>query len=247
MEFNPANKIIQYCLQGKLLEEQDKTHEAIILYKQALTEASDKYEEFLATYFSAGVQQSINDKIIWLKKSLTLAREVDEIATISAMPTIYLRIAACYAQLNDSENEINYLKLAEDFNTSDFDKGPFYHGTKADLLPGDELTPGRNSNYISDLIMNHIYFTALPNGAGLAAALASGNGRERVYIVMPTGPFENDPNVTDKKFPGNPTRSYRTSFPLKITGEITDWQRQSKEEIELWRKKLADNKGEIIN
>ena len=95
--------------------------------------------------------------------------------------------------------------------------------------------------------MNHIYFTALVNGAGLAAALANGNGPERVYIVEPTGSFENDPNVTDKKFPGNPTRSYRTQAPLKIVGEVTDWVRQTPEEIQKWREKLANVKGDIIN
>lgn len=95
--------------------------------------------------------------------------------------------------------------------------------------------------------MNHIYFTALPNGAGLAAALASGDSRERVYIVEPTGAFENDPNVTDKKFPGNPTRSYRSQAPLKIVGEITDWVKQTPEQIKEWREKIANIKGEIIN
>ena len=83
--------------------------------------------------------------------------------------------------------------------------------------------------------------------AGLAAALAKGDGRERVYIVEPTGSFENDPNVTNKKFPGNPTRSYRTREPLKIVGEITDWAKQTPEELKKWREKLANNKGEIIN
>ena len=95
--------------------------------------------------------------------------------------------------------------------------------------------------------MNHIYFTALKNGAGLAAALAKGEGPERVYIVEPTGSFENDPNVTEKKFPGNPTRSYRSEAPLKIVGEVTDWVRQTPADIQKWREKLADNKGEIIN
>ena len=127
------------------------------------------------------------------------------------------------------------------------DDGPFYHGTKADLQVGDMLTAGYGSNYKSELIMNHIYFTALVNGAGLAAALAKGDGRERVYIVEPTGDFENDPNVTDKKFPGNPTRSYRTQAPLKIVGEVTDWVKQTPEEIQKWREKLANVKGEIIN
>lgn len=95
--------------------------------------------------------------------------------------------------------------------------------------------------------MNHIYFTALKNGAGLAATLARGDGRERVYVVEPTGSFENDPNVTDKKFPGNPTRSYRSQAPLKIIGEVTDWAGQTPEELRKWRKKLENNKGEIIN
>src|SRR5690242_12799938 len=108
-------------------------------------------------------------------------------------------------------------------NNSVLDSGPFYHGTKADLQIGGFLTAGFRSNYKPEVIMNHIYFTALVNGAGLAAALAPGDNRERVYIVEPTGSFENDPNVTDKKFPGNPTRSYRTTEPLRIVGEVTDW------------------------
>lgn len=131
------------------------------------------------------------------------------------------------------------------------DNGPFYHGTKADLQTGDLLTAGFPSNYYPEVVMNHIYFTALPNGAGLAAALAPGDSLERVYIVEPTGPFENDPNVTDKKFPGNPTRSYRSRSPLKIVGELTDWVRQTPEELQLWSQKLAklktDRNAEIIN
>lgn len=131
--------------------------------------------------------------------------------------------------------------------TEILDNGPFYHGTKADLKVGDLLTAGFNSNYKPEVLMNHIYFTALVNGAGLAAALAKGDGSERVYIVEPTGSFENDPNVTDKKFPGNPTRSYRSQAPLKIIGEVSDWERQSPEELEKWRERLANIKGDIIN
>ena len=131
------------------------------------------------------------------------------------------------------------------------DSGPFYHGTKADLKIGDLLTAGFRSNYKPEIIMNHIYFTALPNGAGLAAALASGDGRERVYIVEPTGSYENDPNVTDKKFPGNPTRSYRSQAPLRIVGELTEWVRQTPEELQKWRDRIAsiksDARAEIIN
>ena len=127
------------------------------------------------------------------------------------------------------------------------DKGPFYHGTKADLKVGDLLTAGFRSNYRAEVIMNHIYFTALVDGAGLAAALARGDGPERVYIVEPTGSFENDPNVTNKKFPGNPTRSYRSQAPLKIIGEVTDWTRLTPEELQTWRERLANIKGEFIN
>jgi hypothetical protein len=135
--------------------------------------------------------------------------------------------------------------------TDVLDNGPFYHGTKADLKIGDLLTAGFRSNYKPEIIMNHIYFTALANGAGLAAALAHGDGSERVYIVEPTGSFENDPNVTDKKFPGNPTRSYRSRAPLKIVGELTDWVRQTPEELQKWRERLAnikaDSNAKIIN
>lgn len=112
---------------------------------------------------------------------------------------------------------------------------------------GELLLAGGNSNYKTELKMNHIYFTALLHGAGLAAALAKGDGKERVYIVEPTGPFENDPNLTDKKFPGNPSRSYRSEAPLKIIGEVTDWARQSPEEIQKFREKVANQNGEIIN
>jgi rifampin ADP-ribosylating transferase len=131
------------------------------------------------------------------------------------------------------------------------DNGPFYHGTRADLQIGDLLTAGFRSNYRPEVTMNHIYFTALPNGAGLAAALAKGDGCERIYIVEPTGSFENDPNVTDKKFPGNPTRSYRSQSPLKVVGELADWVRLTPEELQLWHERLAkmkaDSSAKIIN
>jgi hypothetical protein len=131
------------------------------------------------------------------------------------------------------------------------DKGPFFHGTKADLQIGDLLTAGFRSNYHSEVIMNHIYFTALPNGAGLAADLVKGDGEDRVFIVQPTGSFENDPNVTDKKFPGNPTRSYRSKEPLKIVGELTDYTRLTPEEIKIWHENLeklrAEQHAKIIN
>lgn len=127
------------------------------------------------------------------------------------------------------------------------DNGPFYHGTKADLKTGDFLTAGFNSNYRPEVVMNHIYFTALVNGAGLAAELARGTGKPRVYVVEPTGDFENDPNVTDKKFPGNPTCSYRSQDPVKVIGEVTEWVRLTEEELKIRRERLANIKGEIIN
>ena len=131
------------------------------------------------------------------------------------------------------------------------DSGPFFHGTKADLRIGDLLTAGFRSNYRPEVVMNHVYFTAIADGAGLAAELAPGDLPPRVYIVEPTATYEDDPNVTDKKFPGNPTRSYRTSGPLRIVGELTDWTRLTPEALTAWRERLAslrdDERGEIIN
>lgn len=127
------------------------------------------------------------------------------------------------------------------------DEGPFYHGTKADLQVGDLLTAGFQSNYRPEVKMNHIYFTALVNGAGMAAELAPGESQERVYIVEPTGDYEDDPNVTNSRFPGNPMRSYRSTDPLKIVGEVTEWKRLAPEELKSWKQRLANIKGEIIN
>ncbi|WP_394342476.1 NAD(+)--rifampin ADP-ribosyltransferase [Mucilaginibacter limnophilus] len=149
--------------------------------------------------------------------------------------------------MGESDQAKKHSRLALENVSQPVDKGPFYHGTRANLKQGDLLTAGWTSNYHESLVMNHIYFTALINGAGLAAALARGNDPERVYIVKPIGAFENDPNVTNKKFPGNPTRSYRTKEPLKVIGEVGDWQRLTDEQLQQWREKLAANKGEIIN
>ena len=169
----------------------------------------------------------------------------------SALPSLYANIATCYEELSYHDNAKKNRELAVLLMDKISDKGPFYHGTRVDLQVGDLLTAGFGSNYKPGVIMNHIYFTAIINGAGLAAALARGDGRERVFIVEPTGRFENDPNVTDKKFPGNPTRSYRSQAPLKILGEVTDWIRQTPEELEQWRKRIAsiaeDPGAEIIN
>jgi hypothetical protein len=192
-------------------------------------------------------QKNVHDKLKWLETSLQFALQINDVTVKGAFPSLYANIAKCYEDLSDPGNAKKNHALANAFSDRPSDNGPFYHGTKADLQVGDLLTAGATSNYNSKVTMNHIYFTALVNGAGLAAALAKGDGRERVYIVEPTGSFENDPNVTDKKFPGNPTRSYRSKAPLKIVGEVTDWVRQTPGQLQEWREKLANNKGEIIN
>ena len=122
------------------------------------------------------------------------------------------------------------------------DEGPFFHGTKADLRVGDLLTPGFRSNYRPEVVMNHIYFTAVRDGAGLAAELAAGHGEPRVYEVEPTGPFEDDPNVTDKRFPGNPTQSFRSREALRVVGEMVDWVGHSPEKLQAMRDGLASLK-----
>ncbi|MFS0794847.1 NAD(+)--rifampin ADP-ribosyltransferase [Microbacterium sp. 1P10AE] len=130
------------------------------------------------------------------------------------------------------------------------DPGPFFHGTKAALGVGDLLTPGFRSNYRPEIVMNHVYFTALLDGAGLAAEIIPGDGPPRVYEVEPTGEFENDPNVTDKKFPGNPTRSFRSAAPLRIVAQRDDWTRLTPEALASWRTRLSqmrDGNAEIIN
>lgn len=104
------------------------------------------------------------------------------------------------------------------------DAGPFYHGTKADLYPGDLLSPGYTSNFGAGEKANFVYLTATLDAATWGAELAIGEAPGRIYRVEPTGPFEDDPNLTDKKFPGNPTRSYRTRHALRVLGEVTDWQ-----------------------
>ena len=114
----------------------------------------------------------------------------------------------------------------------------FYHGTKASLKQGDLINPGYNSNYGSRKKANYVYFTATMDAAIWGAELAMGEGAERIYIVEPTGSFEDDPNLTDKKYPGNPTKSYRTKDPLRITGEIKEWQGHSPEQLKTMKDHL---------
>lgn len=247
MEFNPNNKIVKLCLQAIGMEENGNAPKANELFLQAWNDSSQDFEKFIAAYFLAQQQKNISEKLKWLETTLKIALRMNNDTVKSAFPDLYSNIAKCYQDLNEPAQAKKNYELAKSFNPTPSDKGPFYHGTRADLQIGDSLTAGEFSNYKQELKMNHIYFTALPSGAGLAAELAKGNKSARVYIVEPTGDFEDDPNVTNKKFPGNPTRSYRSEAPLTIIDELKDWERLRPEELAKWRKKLAGIKGEIIN
>ena len=113
----------------------------------------------------------------------------------------------------------------------------FYHGTKADLKPGDLIEPGYDSNFGKRRKAAYVYLTATLEAAAWGAELALGEGSGRIYVVEPTGPTADDPNLTDKKFPGNPTKSYRSRDPLRVIGEITDWKGHSHQEL----KTMKDN------
>jgi tetratricopeptide (TPR) repeat protein len=246
IKFDPNNAIIKLCMSGLGLEDSGNSEDAITMFHKAWHEATDDYERFIVSYHLARIQKSISDKLKWMKTSLQCALKINDDNVKSAYSTLYLNIAKCYEELGDFDNAKRNYELSNSAKgTSDI--GPFYHGTKADLKVGDLLTAGGISNYKPELKMNHIYFTANVNGAGLAATLAIGEGRERIYIIEPTGEFENDPNVTDKKFPGNLTRSYRSKEPLRIIGEVTEWAKLTPKERREWREELVKNKGEIIN
>jgi rifampin ADP-ribosylating transferase len=247
MEFSPHNNVVKLCLQGMGMEETGKSEEASKLFLQAWNEAANDSEHFISAHYVARHQATVTERLKWLQTALQFALKINDDTVKSALPSLYSNIAQCHEDLNEPDKARENYELATSFQYTLSDRGPFYHGTKADLHVGDLLTAGGASNYKSELKMNHIYFTALANGAGLAAALARGDGRERVYLVEPTGSFENDPNVTDRKFPGNPTRSYRSEAPLRIIGEITDWMRQTPEDLQKWRERVPNNKGEIIN
>jgi Rifampin ADP-ribosyl transferase len=114
---------------------------------------------------------------------------------------------------------------------NDLNSQRFYHGTKTNRKPGDMIEPGFNSNYGKQKKANYVYLTATLDAAIWGAELALGEGPGRIYVVEPTGSFEDDPNLTDKRFPGNPTKSYRSQHPLRVVGEVTDWQGHSAEQL----------------
>ncbi len=121
-----------------------------------------------------------------------------------------------------------------------YEPGVLLHGTKADLEVGDLLVPGRPSNFGVGRTANHVYVTETLDAATWGAELATGEGHGRIYIVEPLGGLEDDPNLTDKKFPGNPTRSYRTKEPVRVVGEIRDWTGHSADQLRAMRDGLAD-------
>jgi rifampin ADP-ribosylating transferase len=125
-------------------------------------------------------------------------------------------------------------------------KAPLYHGTKADLATGDLIGPGFASNYGKRKGAAFVYLSATLDAATWGAELAVGEGRGRIYIVEPTGPFEDDPNLTDQKFPGNPTKSYRTRDPLRVIGEVADWTGHSPEQLQAMKDGLEALKRQGI-
>lgn len=118
----------------------------------------------------------------------------------------------------------------------------YYHGTKADLQLGDLITPGYNSNYGTRKQSAYVYLTRTLDAATWGAELAIGDGNGRIYIVEPTGSIEDDPNLTDKKFPGNPTQSYRSRYPLRVIGEVPNWQGHPPEALNAMREGLEQLK-----
>ena len=123
-------------------------------------------------------------------------------------------------------------------STVDLTSQIYYHGTKANLKKGDLIEPGYHSNYGKRKMASYVYLTATLDAAIWGAELALGDGPGKIYLVEPTGPIEDDPNLTDKKFPGNPTKSYRTLSPLRVTGEVSEWQGHSQEQLKLMKDHL---------
>lgn len=139
----------------------------------------------------------------------------------------------------DKMNDLSIASLEQSSTT-------FYHGTKADLKQGDLIAPGFNSNYGRRKQASFVYLTATLDAAVWGAELAMGEGLGRIYTVEPTGPIEDDPNLTDKKFPGNPTKSFRTRSALRVTGEVTDWQGHPAEQLNAMKAHLERLKEQGI-
>ena len=142
---------------------------------------------------------------------------------------------------DESRRELHRVRISSVSATDEpvpfevYEPGVYLHGTKADLAVGEMLVSGRESNFEEDRVMNYVYFTATLDAATWGAELASGEGRGRIYVVEPMGEFEDDPNVTYKKFPGNPTQSFRSREPLRVVGELVDWVGHSPEKLQVLR------------
>lgn len=247
IEFDPQNNIIRLCVNGMKMQENGNSKDAKNSFLKAWNDSTNNFEKFISAYYIALYEKILPDRLKWFETSLHYAIELNAENVKSAFPTLYLNIGKCYEGLDNLESaKVNY-ERSTSFSNEVTDNGPFYHGTRAELKVGDLLTSGHNSNYKSELKMNHIYFTSNLKGARLASTMAKGSGVERVYIVEPTGDFENDPNVTDKKFPGNLTCSYRSQEPLKIIGEEINWKKQMPQEINKWYESSSASDAEIIN
>lgn len=247
MEFSPINPIVKLCLEGIALKAQNDLEQATVLFTQAWHQAENHLEKFITSYFMAEIQTLPAQRLTWLEEQLKHALLVTSDVTKSAMEPLYNNISLCYTALGNLDRAEEFVDLAANHNATITDKGPFYHGTRAVLKFGDFLKPGNESNYQHGLAMNHINFTSVASGAALAAALAKGQGTEHVYIVQPQGEFENDPNVTNMKFPGNPTKSYRSSYPLKIIGQLEPSFICDKDMVKKLRDKVDKASGNIIN
>lgn len=147
--------------------------------------------------------------------------------------------------------ETNDARTPVTYETSDRIRGPFFHGTKTLVVPGTELVAGFGSNYQEGRVSRNIYFAARLEtavwGAELATALAGLAERGHVYEVEPLGPFEDDPNVTDKRFPGNPTESYRTRHPLRVVREVEDWEGHPPEVLQGMLDSLANLRAQGLD
>lgn len=123
----------------------------------------------------------------------------------------------------------------------------YFHGTRADLKPGDLISLGHASNFGTGAPLSWVYVAATLDAAMWGAELAGGEGRQRIYIVEPTGDIVDDPNVTDKRFPGNPTLSYRSRDPVRVVAEVTDWQGHAVEQVERMKAHLEQMKAAGID
>lgn len=244
--FSPTLPAVQVCLAAQKLREAGDAAAAEALLASTLLDTRDKFERFLLTFELSQTYTDPANILDALEFSLQYAKEIDTVATQSAYPRLYEEIANVARNLGDTERVQTYERLSA-LASMPKDPGPFYHGTRAQLNVGDRLTPGGVSNYQDGLVMNHIYFTALIDGAALAASLAKGEAPERIYIVEPTGEFEPDPNVTNVRFPGNLTQSYRSSSSLIITGEVSEYAQLTPDERARWRREVEAGQGEIIN